>query len=593
MCAKRGSSEYRLLSSLFFRLLPYQILLIVISAANGIVDSLYASNGIEDGITAMSAIGLFGPFNHFLYAASMMLVSGSQILYGRYLAKERERIHSVFSVNLLVSAALSVLTAGLLALGAVTGATRVFTTAEPELAMLNDYILGQAIGIPPLVIGQQLFAFLSLENQTKRTMVASIICVVVNAALDHLFIVIIPMGTFGLGLSSSIAMWLFLAVQAVYYFRGKSEWKFTLRGCRWKDAPEIVKLGYPGALSRFVEMFRCLIVNFLVLKYVGSVGLSAFAASNSLLAVIWAVPFGMVAVSRMLFSISIGEEDRGSLVDVMKIALSKGMLVMLGIVALLVLLAEPLTQLFYRNPEDPVYMMTVMGFRILPLCMPLALVSLHFASYAQTTEKKVMSIILPLVDGMIGVVLFSFILIPTMKMNGLYVSNVLNGVLCAAVIVAGAWISLKRLPRNMEDLMAVPERIGVSPGDRIDINVRNTDEVMGVARKIIAFCQERGIDGRRAYYAGLCMEEMAGNVVTHGFSKDTGRHSVDIRVVHKNDQIVLRIRDNCKAFNPTEYSKMMEMDAMGKNLGIGLVCRIAKDISYQNLLGMNVLTIRV
>ncbi len=120
-------------------------------------------------------------------------------------------------------------------------------------------------------------------------------------------------------------------------------------------------------------MFRCLIVNFLVLKYAGSVGLSAFAASNSLLAVIWAVPFGMVAVSRMLFSISIGEEDRRSLIDVMKIAMTKGMLVMCGIAALLILLAEPLTQLFFRDPSDPVYQMTVMGFRILPLCMPPAM----------------------------------------------------------------------------------------------------------------------------------------------------------------------------------------------------------------------------
>ena len=29
------------------------------------------------------------------------------------------------------------------------------------------------------------------------------------------------------------------------------------------------------------------------------------------------------------------------------------------------------------------------------------------------------------------------------------------------------------------------------------------------------------------------MEEMAGNVVRHGFSKDNKRHSADIRVVHK------------------------------------------------------------
>ena len=86
MAKKRNPAEFRLLSGLFFRLLPYQVLLIVINAVNGIVDSLYASNAIEEGKSAMSAIGLFGPFNHFLYAASILFVSGSQMLYGRYLA---------------------------------------------------------------------------------------------------------------------------------------------------------------------------------------------------------------------------------------------------------------------------------------------------------------------------------------------------------------------------------------------------------------------------------------------------------------------------------------------------------------------------
>ncbi len=52
-----------------------------------------------------------------------------------------------------------------------------------------------------------------------------------------------------------------------------------------------------------------------------------------------------------------------------------------------------------------------------------------------------MSVVLPVCDGMIGVVLFSFILIPSMKMNGLYLANILNGVFCAAVILAGAWWS--------------------------------------------------------------------------------------------------------------------------------------------------------
>jgi hypothetical protein len=37
----------------------------------------------------------------------------------------------------------------------------------------------------------------------------------------------------------------------------------------------------------------------------------------------------------------------------------------------------------------------------------------------------------------------------------------------------------------------------------------------------------------------------------------------------------------------------MEADDMGRNVGIRLVYRIAKDVSYQNLLGLNVLTIRM
>ena len=585
------SSDSKLLTQLFFRLLPYQILLIVISAVNSIVDSLYASNAI--GTAAMSAIGLYSPLNHFLYSASSMLVSGAQILYGRYLAKDRERIHGVFSVSLVFSFTLAVSAALLLVLGVVTGATRVFGAEEAELTSLNQYILGQIIGYPGLLLGQQLFAFLSLENQTKRTMTASVVCIIVNVAMNHLFIVVLGMGTFGLGLASSAALWVFLAIQAWYFLRGRSEWKFSLKAYKFKDAFRIFSLGYPGALSRFVEMFRCIIVNFLLLKYVGSAGVSSFAASNALLAVIWAYPFGLMAVARMLFNISYGEEDRKSMTDIFRIVLTRGMLIMAGIVAALVIFAEPLTRLYYRDTADPIYHMTVMGFRLMPLCMPLAVISLTYACYVQIAGKKVISVILPITDGAVGVVLCSLFLIPLMGINGLYVSNILNGVICFALITVGAWLSLKRFPMTLEDLLALPKKFGVSADERIDITVRNMQDVLEVSRQVTAFCEERGIDKRRSYYAGLCMEEMAGNVVSHGFTKDKKDHSLDIRVSHRGDDIILRMRDNCIAFNPIERIRANDSDDGIRNIGIRLVYSIAAEINYQSLLGMNVLMIRV
>ena len=119
------------------------------------------------------------------------------------------------------------------------------------------------------------------------------------------------------------------------------------------------------------------------------------------------------------------------------------------------------------------------------------------------------------------------------------------------------------------------------------------EEVLDVSEQVGEFCLRHEIDARRSFFASLCMEEMAGNIVKHGFPLDNKHHSADIRVVRKNDEIILRVRDNCSAFDPSEYHRVMQLDEAGRNIGIRLVYGIAKEITYQNLLGMNVLTIRI
>ena len=590
--AARSSSDFHLLARLFFRLLPYQILLIVINAANGIVDGLFASNAI--GPDAMSAIGLYTPMTHFLYALSIMMVGGSQLLYGSYLAEKPDSVHSVFSVDLVVSFVVSALTSLAMILGVVTHLTDMAVSDAVQRSMFNRYLIGQSVGIPALVLGQQLFSFLSLENQTKRTMTAGIICFVTNAAADALLTVVFPLGTLGLGLASSISVWLFFGFQALYFISGKSHLKFSIKSCRWKDAPRIAVRGYSGALSRFVEMFRCLIVNVLIMKFVGNAGLSSFSASNSFLGVIWSIPFGMIAVQRMLMSISVGEEDRESLKDTMRVILRIGVPIMIVVAGLIIAAAVPLTRMFYRDPSDPIYDMTVMGFRMLPICMPLAVVSLSFACYAQAAQKKLMSIVLPIIDGFAGVSLTSLFLIPLMKMNGLYLANILNGIICILVIILFAYLEKKRFPSSIDDLMMIPDDFGPSELDRIDISVRGMEDVENVSTQVEGFGTMRGIDHRRALFASVALEEMAGNIVEHGFTKDKRpKHIIDIRVIHRGDDVILRMRDDCLPFDPSKRELLLEPEDKAHNVGIRLVYKISKKVEYQNLLGCNVLTVTI
>ncbi len=334
-------------------------------------------------------------------------------------------------------------------------------------------------------------------------------------------------------------------------------------------------------------------MNWAITAFVGSVGISAFAAANNLLAIFWAIPGGMLAVSRLMMSVSIGEEDRQSLTDVMRVMFRRFLPIMCAVAAGLILCAVPLTRIFYQDPAEPVFQMTVWGFRILPLCMPLAVISMHFTCYGQASGKQVFVHVVSLLDGVVCVAGFTVLLIRVIGMNSVYIANVLNGVVIVIVIVGYAWIKKKGFPRNMDELMAIPADFGAPEEARMDLTVRSIEEVLTISRLVQEFCLSRGIDERRAYLAGLFMEEMAGNVVQHGYTKDKKAHTIDVRVVHKDNDVILRIKDDCAAFDPGERRSIAEDADMTKNIGIRMVFKTARDVQYQNILGLNVLTIRI
>ena len=124
-------------------------------------------------------------------------------------------------------------------------------------------------------------------------------------------------------------------------------------------------------------------------------------------------------------------------------------------------------------------------------------------------------------------------------------------------------------------------------------SVQTMDEVLRVSQSVMDFCKRRGVNGRTAYMSGLCLEEMAGNIVAHGFVKDRKKHRIDIRVVDTKEDLLLRIRDDCVPFDPKERNDLTESGDCFRNMGIKMVYKAARDVEYQSVLGLNVLTIRI
>ena len=589
---KSQAAKAKTISKLMFRLLPIQVVLAAVGAVNGIVSSYFASNYV--GVNAMSAVGLYGPINMLLTALSTMMVGGSVIVCGKYMGQnQQEKVQNIFSLNLLISSLIAVLFTALLLICGSFDLSGFLTRDAAVRPLLNRYLIGQAIGVYPLMIGTQLPAFLALESKGKRTMAASLIYIAVNVLLNFVFVQQLGMDTFGLALASSLGLWVFLAVEAQHFLSKDSHLRMTAGHPAWRESGEILRIGFPGAASNIYQTARGLAVNKLLEVFVGSVGISAFAAADNLMRIFWAVPTGMLAVSRLMMSISIGEEDRQTLTDIMRVMFWRFLPFMGTICAAIIFCAAPLTRIFFRESAGAVYTMTLWGLRLLPLCMPLSIICMHFTCYGQASNKQGYVHVLSVLDGVACVVGFTALLIRPLGMNSVYIANVLNGVVCLLVIVGYAALKKKRMPKTMDDLMVIPADFGVPETERMDLSVQSMEDVVAISREVQNFCRSRGVDERRACLAGLAMEEMAGNIVDHGFQKDRKKHSVDVRVVHKGDDVILRLKDDCVPFDPGERKSLTDPEDPAKNIGIRMVFQMAREMKYQYLVGLNVLTVRI
>jgi len=311
------------------------------------------------------------------------------------------------------------------------------------------------------------------------------------------------------------------------------------------------------------------------------------------MAFFWAIPAGMLNVSRMMISVSIGEEDRTTLKNVMMTALFRFIPLQCAVSAFIILMAKPFTLVFFQNQSEPVFAMTMWGYRILPLCMPFSVWLMHFSCYALASERKVLVHIYSVLDGWIFVSAFTALLIPYFGMNAVYYANVLNGIACMIVVIMYAVIKNKKIPSNLDELMVIPEDFGVDDDHRVEFAVRKMEDVTGTAETAQKFCISKGIDKRRAYFISLAMEEMAGNVVRHGFTMDNKKHNLTARAIVKDDDVILCIKDDCQPFDPVQRQRLADPDDKTTNIGLRMVYSIVKDFSYQNVLGLNVLTIKI
>ena len=583
------SNKKDIISSLFFKLLPVQVAILAMGSINSIIDGAIAGRYI-DSVT-VGVIGLYYPMVQVCSGVASILLGGTSVLMGKHMGRgDMEKTRGVFSLNL----ALTIIIGGFLSVASFIFAAPLadLLGASPDLKdKLILYIRGFAIGILPFLLATQVGYFLEIERQSKRNYVGVGVMIVANILADIVLVAVFNMGILGLAIATSACNILYCLILLSYYFKPGAQLKFSRKAIDWKSTWPVIKIGFPGALLVLCLAIRGGVLNRLLLQYGGTDGLSAMASFNMIGGLFMAYCIGGGIVVRTLTSIFIGEEDKYSIKHLIKVVFSKGLAVTAVIAAIIIVFSGLFASIFFPDTTTNVFALTKSLIIVYGLCIPLILVCCVFTNYMQAMEHNLYVNFLSTFDGFFAMIIPAMILAPLMGIKGIWLAIPIGIILTMLATPVYCMIWWKRKPRNMDEWMFFKPDFGVAKEDAINVRLTSVEDVVNVSEQVEEFCVDHGLDHKTAYHAALCLEEMAVNVVTHGFEKDDKDHQIDLHVMYKDDKVLLRIKDDCVPFNPQERADQVSPDDPIKGIGIRMVMKIAEDVSYNNLLGLNVLTI--
>ena len=383
--------------------------------------------------------------------------------------------------------------------------------------------------------------------------------IVSNIGMDLLNVFVLRQGTFGMGLATSVSYLLSAGILLISYLNSEHVLRLRMSGLCLNKIPKVTYLGLPSLMFTAGCTAKGYILNLALMQSVGDEAVAVMNVQNNIISVLGAVPQGCAGAFMTLAAMYYGDEDRSSLIELTRLAMELGASLSLGVTTLLRICSTVIPSLFFTRTEAA----WDIARHMLLLFPGFLVFNLFFGIFIKLYQCQ----------GQMGLV------------NVLSFAETLGSAVIAVVLT-------RFILRSLEDWMKLPADFGASEDECMEFSVHSIEEVVNISEKVIGFCRARGLDSSHSNTAGLCIEEMAGNVVTHGFEKGSGNYSVDVRVVVR-EELTIRIRDNCPAFDPKKYIDQFNPADPAKNIGIRLIAKKAKEMIYQNVAGINTLLVKV
>ena len=548
------------------------------------------------GTDAMAAYGFTQPVLLAFAAPGAMISAGVQVVCGKTMGSgDRDGTDACFTVSAALTAVIAAL--GLAVVLCFAGPISTVLGAgepgpdNPVFKLTKDYLTGFMLGVPAFLAAQIMVPYMQMSGSRKRLVAAVLLMTVSDVVFDFLNVLVFHGGTFGMGLASSLSYYAAVLVGIWYFFRDDCLFHLRRGGLRHDILRGILAEGVPTVVNQLSLVLLVFLFN-RILRAVGdTMAVAAYSAVSTVSNLCYAFSSGIASVALMLAAMFSTDEDRSSLYALVKTMCRYAVTVLAAVMLAVLLAAKPLVGLFLS--DDPAAMrLAARGLRLFSLCLVPCALNTGFKFYYQGIGRVRLMELISVLQNFALPALAASALSPLIGTDGVWLAFLCGEAAALLLISLHVWRVNGRVGLSAEDFALLSPGFGAAPGECFERSVHSLQEAAAVSEGATAFCRGHGQPERMSFLVGLCIEEICCNIVRYGF-QDRKQHSVDVRLVFRSGEGMIRIRDNCAQFNPVHYIELHRHDDPTAHLGIRLVMAEAKSAVYLNSYGLNNLTLQI
>lgn len=552
------------------------------------------------GTDCMAAYGLIMPVLNLATAIAGVLALGAQVVCAQRLGMGSIRgARKAFSMLMVTTVVIS-----------VTMMAVFFFFREPICIMLGargesakllgdamDYLTGLLPAFPSVLILLEFNSLMRLDADANRVIIAVSVMTVLDVVGNLLNALVFHGGMLVMGLTTSGSYFVALVI-LLFHFRKKDIiFRFSFKGLRVRDLGAILSTGSSSGMGSGSAMLRIAVINqIMIATALSSVAVAAFGTVNTVISFVSGLMVGIGMTCAMIAGMILGEQDRTAAEVLVKVTVKLVLAVSIVLAAALLIFADVIAAIFKGEADTESARQTARlaarGLRFYAVAAILYGVNNAFVNYTQGMRRMVLSNAVCFLQNFVYIVLSATVLSLVIKgsneTDAVWISFIVCEVLTMATIFVIAAVQKRGWPKGWKDFLFLRKSFGVPDENLFETSIFSHDDLAPAVEAVRGFCISKGADEKIARLIPLAVEELCGNALKHEFI--LGKHSIDVRVMCTESGWILRLRDNCRSFDPTEWLREHEDD---EDSILRKISNEAKNIKYLSTLNLNNLTVRL